>query len=381
VHEVLANNLFFSSALIVSLVVYLRSGRPKARRLMTFFVGLVLAVALPGPAAAYVQVMLVLCYWSLACIALELTLPFFQKLRNRDGSLLARMAFAPAASLVTVLLLSWSIRLTPVTLDLYFYAFDSSLGFQPAFLSAQLLLRNDWLRLAAEMAYVNLPLGLAWVYFRQQSRSGELAARTLALYLAIGAAGYACYFIVPAVGPATLFGKEFPFHAPGLDSLKIGPVPVPVPIPRNCMPSLHASWALAILWSAKSMTGWSRLAIRAFAALTVLYACAAGGHYLIDLVVALPFTLAMYALTRGTLALRQRACQAALAGGMLLFVAWLVALRWSYVLFFQSRVTPWVAILLTCGVALALRRNLDRVADVPRCATLGFIRGRDLSKS
>ena len=363
IHTVLIGNPFFLSTLIVSLLIYLRADRPRMHRGITLAAGLVLAVVFDGPASACLQVMLVLGYWALSAFLLELILPFFQKQHVRDLSLIPRMAFPPAASFVTVLFLCRMIPFTPITLDMYYYRFDGSLGWQPSFWTAQLLLRNDWLRIPSEAVYMNLPVGLALVYFWQQSRSRELAGRTLTLFLTVATAGYLCYFLTPAVGPGSIFAKVFPFHPPALASLRIEPVAVSAVTPRNCMPSLHTAWALSLLWSTRGMSWWRRYAAGAFFTLTLLYAGAAGGHYIVDLIVAVPFTLAVYAATRGTAAWRVRTCQVAFAGGVLLFAAWLIVLRWGGGLFLVSRTIPWLAILFSCAVSLTMRNAVDGAVE------------------
>jgi PAP2 superfamily len=64
---------------------------------------------------------------------------------------------------------------------------------------------------------------------------------------------------------------------------------------RNCIPSLHLAWALLLYW-------FSPKFLRVPTALFVLITCATtlmtGEHYAIDLVVAVPFTVAVVAASR-----------------------------------------------------------------------------------
>lgn len=97
-------------------------------------------------------------------------------------------------------------------------------------------------------------------------------------------AGLFCYFLFPAVGPIWV-------GQPGAI--------------RNCMPSLHLTWAL-LLWfySPKVL----RLPWLLFGILTAVAALGLGEHYAIDLVAALPFTAAVCALARFPFArIKQRA--------------------------------------------------------------------------
>jgi hypothetical protein len=114
---------------------------------------------------------------------------------------------------------------------------------------------------------------------------------------------------------------------------------------------------------------WRRVALGLFVAMTLLYANGAGGHYFVDLLVALPFTLAIYAITREKSAWRLPACQMAFITGVILFVGWLIALRWGISLFLASRTLAWMAVIGTFGISLLLRRNLDRTLDSCELAT------------
>jgi hypothetical protein len=56
---------------------------------------------------------------------------------------------------------------------------------------------------------------------------------------------------------------------------------------RNCLPSLHVTWAI-LLWRA-AKPGWKRWAMALFVLLTAISTLTTGEHYLIDLIVALPY--------------------------------------------------------------------------------------------
>jgi hypothetical protein len=92
-----ASDLFLSSTLIVALVIYLCSKPPKWQRIATLIIGLAISLVCAGLAPGYVQVMLFLSYWSLACILLRLALPFF--VTEQDRSLTSRMLLTPATQI------------------------------------------------------------------------------------------------------------------------------------------------------------------------------------------------------------------------------------------------------------------------------------------
>ncbi|MFI5095207.1 MAG: phosphatase PAP2 family protein [Candidatus Acidiferrales bacterium] len=93
-----------------------------------------------------------------------------------------------------------------------------------------------------------------------------------------------CYLLCPAVGPVWIHTAN---------------------APRNCMPSLHLAWALLILWYSPR---YLRIPSAVLVALTALATLGLGEHYAIDLVAALPFTVAVCALARFPFArIKQRA--------------------------------------------------------------------------
>jgi hypothetical protein len=83
-----------------------------------------------------------------------------------------------------------------------------------------------------------------------------------------------CYLLLPAAGPV---------HASQPDA------------PRNCMPSLHLTWA-ALLWI-NERRGWLRRFFLVFTGITAFATLATGEHYVIDLIAAIPFTWAVHRLS------------------------------------------------------------------------------------
>lgn len=112
--------------------------------------------------------------------------------------------------------------------------------------------------------YCALPLEAAIViaYTTRQARTHLLWAVCLAALLVIP-----CYFLMPAVGAAHI-------HQPFA--------------PRNCMPSLHFTWA-ALLWL-NTQPVWLRRCAFGFMLLTAFATLASGEHYVLDLAAAVPYT-------------------------------------------------------------------------------------------
>jgi hypothetical protein len=156
---------------------------------------------------------------------------------------------------------------TPVTFDAQLARLD--LGIAPWVRG--LAMRTSTLPMLTAV-YMALPeaLLLALVLIRTSDRGRFLKAAALGLAL--------CplwYLLWPAVGP---------IHAGDRNA------------PRNCMPSMHLTWAL-LIWS--NSRGLTRLLAGVFAALTALATLATGEHYFPDLLAAGPWTWTLNQLAGG----------------------------------------------------------------------------------
>jgi len=150
-----------------------------------------------------------------------------------------------------------TILLCPKTYDSLFMRADLALRLNP--LAVVTWTENHRLVGFLSIIYLGLPLAFGIAYAAERSM---VMVRTA---LIAGMASFPLYILFPAIGPGHKFG------------------------PRNCMPSLHFSWALLLAWNAKSFPlrvfGW------AFAAATGLATIGLGEHYFIDLFAAIPFCL------------------------------------------------------------------------------------------
>jgi PAP2 superfamily len=235
--------------------------------------------------------------------------------------------FPPLWSICTTFALGLSASALPVTLDRYLYAADGGFGFQPAFAGARLLLANPWLLHTCAVCYFNLPVGMTLVYLALRKEGAAEAKRFVRFAVWLGIAGFALYFLCPAVGPGWAFAGDFPYRTP-----KAAMIPVTMgTAARNCMPSLHTAWILCLVWSRPALSRWWRAALWAFSGFTLLYALSAGGHYLVDLIVAAPFTRAVRTALDGRWRSPMLLHNAAMVG------LWLVLLRFGTPLLTGSR--------------------------------------------
>jgi hypothetical protein len=187
--------------------------------------------------------------------------------------------------IVTVMLtgnfLKWSGHTFTVRYDDFLFRLDQPFG-QPSFAMAKMAERLPRLYGISMLAYCELygamSLVIGFYFLTQPLREVKIVLRTFLLSLL----ALFFYVLLPASGPSYAFGgfPRLPASAPHILHLTA---------PPNCMPSVHLTLALLILyflwpWKAGRLFGSVYLMLIAFAAL------ASGEHYFIDLLIAFPFT-------------------------------------------------------------------------------------------
>ena len=151
-----------------------------------------------------------------------------------------------------------------LTLDPMLLRADRALGFDPIRF-AEAFAPHRFLMAALIFAYVAMPvmIGVAWI-----AEQDSTARRAVILG---GLLCFGFYAICPAVGPGHY---DWTMHAAGGWW-------------RNCMPSMHLTWALLIAWNARS---WRlRAPLWAYMVIVAIATLATGEHYLVDLLAAIPY--------------------------------------------------------------------------------------------
>lgn len=168
----------------------------------------------------------------------------------------------------------------PLTLDQTFRHLDLSLRLD-GFALSRLCLAHPWTVTAIRIAYSGLPLAiaLAWI----ASRSHEmLRAAVAGAILAVP-----CYLLAPACGP------QYAWEGwPQKNAVLL--LTHAASLPRNCMPSLHFTWAALLAINARGRI-W-RTVFWVYAGLMTLSTVAGGEHYVVDVIAAVPFTIAVQAI-------------------------------------------------------------------------------------
>jgi hypothetical protein len=278
------------------------------------------------------------------------------------------LGFVPALLFVTSeyyadSLLHWTSAVHPKVFDLYLFSFDSSLHVQIPFLAGQAFSLYPNLRAAGLLFYIGLPIPIALIYAGRVVRMREKAIPSFVAFLATGPVGVFFYNVLPALGPAHLFGKAFPWHPLTVEqSSRLFVEPMALSGAPNAIPSLHMAWVLLVWWYSRGLAGWERSAAFAFVFFTVLATMGTGEHYFIDLVVAFPFALLMEALCAVELPIRERRRFISLALGFFLTFGWLLALRYSVHFFWRSPAIPWILCAATVAVSLVFESKLWRAA-------------------
>jgi hypothetical protein len=280
-----------------------------------------------------------------------------QELRDRVEAFGVAVAVPVFVTLAAVML-PGTADAHPRTLDRILYAFDGSLGVQPSFIIGRLLTHLPWLSALAGLFYQQVPAAVLILYASTMGARDRRKPNILLLFGVASLLGYLLYSLVPAAGPVDLFPSRFPNSAPPLSALELVPSAIPAGIPRNAMPSLHLAWAVLLWWNARSSGILLRAGYLLYLALTILATLGSGEHYLIDLVVAVPFTLAVQAAF--SVPLRTLPKCVPFWGGAIGTLGWLGFLRFALPVWLGSTVLDWCLIVVTLVGSVILERQTHR---------------------
>jgi hypothetical protein len=344
-------------------------------------------IALAGPAtAAYVATLLTVSMAAIVTFLWCVGVLGFLGLRTPECR--RRMLYAvPLALLVPI---SHQIALSgqhlttlhELTFDLAAYRIDAALGGNPVALFSALDLGSAMARLplrGLEIVYATLsiPIGILLI---EQARSGgpDWMVTVIGLFGA-GLIGACVYEYYPIAGPRYLFTGYIDGTAtaayPDPAGVALALSPLSTEWPRNGMPSLHVTWAFLAFLNACRLSRAMGWVCGGYFVATALATIALGHHYIIDLIVAMPFGLAVQAMARFTLALRAPARRDALLAGISLTAAWLLMLRFIPEFLVALPVTMPLLALATVAITavltarLALARELASEAAPARLVT------------
>jgi len=238
------------------------------------------------------------------------------------------------------------------TFDLYTLSADLSFGFNPSLWCNRWVERLGWYPMVS-VVYESLVLAIASTYALSLGRRGQ-PARVFAVMLLAGIVGIQAYRLLPACGPVYLLGSEcflgeVPASCATVAAADLRPVALDPSFPRNAMPSLHVAWALLVYWTINRSSRWRWLAL-AYFVLTALATLAGGEHYLVDLVAAVPFALAMWAVCCPLNWNPQRVLT--ILGSVLALLLWIGVIRFFPALLRSFAILPWLLSALLVGISI-----------------------------
>ena len=278
--------------------------------------------------------------------------------RERRGNALAAGLIAPVGIVLIGYPLQISALMHPRTFDTFLYSFDLSLGWNPSFLLGQAFARFGPLRAVSSFVYDTLPLVVSFFYAALKLQKKQFRVNVILLFTGGLLLGSLLYNVCPATGPLYAFGPAFPMHPPAMGEFVVQPLSVPA-APRNGMPSLHVALALMVFWNAYVWGRKGRILAGFYLLFTVLATLGTGEHYLIDLVVGVPFAVAMQALFTTDRPLRDPSRWRPLIVASAITALWLMVLRSPVILLQPAAFWPWIAIALTLALCWFGKRTLD----------------------
>lgn len=245
----------------------------------------------------------------------------------------------------------------PETYDNALYRIDAAFGGQASFALSRLFLQEPILDTLCRYVYLLLPIAVAALIVVPDKRPAR--ASMIEAFVAAGALGFAVYHLCPASGPIYAFRAVFPYATPRAED--ISPLPaVLTGLPRNCVPSLHTTWALFLVWHARPKGAVATALAVIWLVFTEMATLGLGEHYVADLVVAVPFAVAVDALARHGTPLSRPERHRPIVMGCLLVAIWVIAIRDPYAKLAGAPVVALALAAVTVAVPLALRHDLVR---------------------
>lgn len=201
--------------------------------------------------------------------------------------------------------LAFATGATSIRYDEYVFCFDRLFG-SPSFVIGRWFEEYSWFRNISLSAYVLIPavcLGVvAAQFFWQPFQDAICSVRTIFLSCLLA---YPIYVVFPVAGPRYAF-PNFPAAVPA----NFAPHLLYQSSIPNGVPSVHMALALLVFWFCRPWTV-GRIFGGIFLALIVASTLGSGEHYLLDLIVAIPYTglviyLGGYSPQQGKLVLETR---------------------------------------------------------------------------
>jgi predicted membrane-bound spermidine synthase len=300
--------------------------------------------------------------------------------RAADPMLEARLRWMVGLSVLFLAVplpaLSLTATLHPHTFDLFLLHWDRAAGlnFTPELIRA--IDAVPVLPQLVETAYRLTPLAFLAVATLQLHGRPRGVPSGILVWVGMTTCALIAYHAMPITGPAYIFGRPG-FEAEMADpALRLDMVVAGSNFARNGMPSMHFGWMLAatILWWRSGTKPLSRALLVTMTALTLLATLYLGEHYVVDLIVAVPFVLAGIALATTDLPWSNLARARVVVAGFGTWLVWVMLLRWGIEFLIDRPLLCWLMIAATAAVVVAQARwtrlGLRALAATPPAVAL-----------
>ncbi|MFO1241726.1 MAG: phosphatase PAP2 family protein [Rickettsiales bacterium] len=259
-----------------------------------------------------------------------------------------------------------------ITYDAYLYAFDSALGLGLASI-LPLALDNLTLNFALMLAYLGLIGAFMICQYLQRRYTDKSHADIVSTFALAGLLSLICYSVFPACGILCLFDTAFPYQLP---APRLDYVAIRHDIPSNAMPSLHFTWGLMLAFQGLFYGKKASLFFIINLILISVATIALGEHFLIDLIVAVPYTLFIQAIcTKSSTIFQKRTRWLSIIASGALVISWFVFLLKFPSFYYQNSLLCWLFVLISTGLSItffsllyyAARTHPLRTPDIKNC--------------
>jgi predicted membrane-bound spermidine synthase len=257
--------------------------------------------------------------------------------------------------------LNLTLALAPRAYDLIVFNIDGTLGFQ-----ASMALAGLAKRLGLSNVVDGVYESLTWVsalFFGLYYRSGDPARPRLISFpyvWVLTMLALPAYLMCPVSGPEPTFGvNHFPDNMTEMLALPAN-VAITAPSFRNGIPSMHMGWALLLWLNARLLGGiWLAKGFGLFALLTAIATVANGEHFLIDLVIALPFVAMIQAAAMVGRPWHDKRRSVSFIVGLIGWLSWLVVIRLGGGPLLSIPGLTWLAVIATIGASVWAFRAME----------------------
>ncbi|HEY4003022.1 MAG TPA: phosphatase PAP2 family protein, partial [Candidatus Xenobia bacterium] len=188
------------------------------------------------------------------------------------------------------------VEYTKYTYDGHAYTIDGTFGFEPAPALTRIIKAHWWLDFPTYYLYQELSLVMAAVVLVGLRYPQRCYPNIMLTLILMGLGAYLSYLVTPMVGVNLWVGDKWPN----------GPLPAPGDLKpwaepdgwwRNCFPSLHMGWTLALFYSIRRVSPWVKGIMLGALGVMAMAIINPGCHYCIDPVGSFPYVACFLALT------------------------------------------------------------------------------------